>query len=156
MKAAPTKNMPMKFSRKKKVKRVQRLRGSQDSFRSLLLNHLKVIGGRREVETRNIDKATMARVFAVPAHKRAGYPITLKKGGVDPAKWKTVEGKQVLIDFSRESWLPDDFAQGLKSTNKLACKKGNTGGTYCVYMNPEGRTFYHKWQIEDTLKCKLG
>ena len=33
----------------------------------------------------------MARVFAVPAHKRAGYPITLKKGGVDPAEWKTVQ-----------------------------------------------------------------
>merc|ERR1719476_1080127 len=94
----------------------------------------------------------MTQMMSTPVDKRAGYPVKRARGSADPSNWKTVEGKQVIVDFSRESWLPDDFTQGLKSTNKLACKMGGNGGTYTVYMNPEGRTFYHRWQIEDALR----
>lgn len=141
----------MKVMKVKKAKRVIRLRGTQDSFRSLLLNKLKKDGGRADIEVRSVSKAAMDGMLAVPLHKRCGYPVIRKKGSFDPKNWKTVEGKPVTVDFSREAWMPDEFAQGLKSTNKLACKMGGSGGTYTVYMNPEGRTFYHKWQIEETM-----
>eukprot|EP00419_Tripos_fusus_P010361 CAMPEP_0172660776 /NCGR_PEP_ID=MMETSP1074-20121228/4253_1 /TAXON_ID=2916 /ORGANISM="Ceratium fusus, Strain PA161109" /LENGTH=711 /DNA_ID=CAMNT_0013476425 /DNA_START=58 /DNA_END=2193 /DNA_ORIENTATION=+ len=144
-----------KFIKVKKVmkaKRVQRLRGSQDSFRSLLMNKLRKEGGRADLKCiirEQVPKHIMDMMLAVPLHKRAGYPVARKKGSFDPKNWQTVEGKKVIVDFSRESWLPDEYSQGVKSTNKLACKKGGNGGTYTVYMNPEGRTFYHKWQVED-------
>eukprot|EP00931_Biecheleriopsis_adriatica_P017367 TRINITY_DN12492_c0_g1_i1.p1 TRINITY_DN12492_c0_g1~~TRINITY_DN12492_c0_g1_i1.p1 ORF type:complete len:573 (+),score=126.73 TRINITY_DN12492_c0_g1_i1:76-1794(+) len=140
----------MKVTKVKKAKRIQRLRGSQDSFRSLLLAHLKKQGGRKDLVLRqDVSKKAMDAMHAVPLSKRAGYPVKRAKGSMDPKNWKTVEGKPVIVDFARESWLPDDFGQGLKSTNPLSGGKGGSGGTYTVYMNPEGRTFYHKWQVED-------
>jgi len=138
-----------------RVRRIQRLRGSQDSYRSLLLNYLKRQGGRKDVFVRDVPKKALDAMFAVPLVKRSGYPLRRAKGSLDPENWKTIEGKTVIVDFSRESWLPDDFTQGLKSTNKLACKKGGSGGTYTVYMNPEGRTFYHKWQVENAMNVKF-
>eukprot|EP00927_Polykrikos_kofoidii_P043737 TRINITY_DN3781_c0_g1_i2.p1 TRINITY_DN3781_c0_g1~~TRINITY_DN3781_c0_g1_i2.p1 ORF type:complete len:569 (-),score=95.92 TRINITY_DN3781_c0_g1_i2:347-2053(-) len=138
-----------------KVKRVQRLRGTQDSFRSMLLNKLKIDGGRTDVRVLEFSKAQMDGMLAVPLQKRAGYPVKRRKGSVDPKDWKTIEGKPVIVDFSREAWLPDDFTQGLKSTNKVHWKQGGSGGTYTVYMDPAGRTFYHKFQVEDTLGAKI-
>lgn len=148
---------PMKRGPVKKTKRIQRLRGSQDSFRSLLLTHLKKQGGRKDLVVRqDVSKQAMDAMHAVPLKKRAGFPVKRAKGSVDPGSWKTVEGKPVTVDFSRESWLPDDYAQGLKSTNMLSGGKGGSGGTYTVYMNPQGRTFYHKWQIEQAYDTQYG
>lgn len=63
---------------------------------------------------------------------------------VDPAKWRTIEGKQIFVDMTRKPWLPDDYGQGVKMTNPISRSKPGSGGTYTVFISPEGRVFYHR------------
>lgn len=129
------------------------------SLRNALVSMMKmkaVQAGRTDLEVNVRPDSHTKAMNATPAKMRAGYPVERKAGSKDPESWKTIEGKEVMIDFSREAWLPSDFAQGIKFTNPKAGSKGGSGGTYQVYMNSEGRTFYHRWQIEEVLGTKLG
>jgi len=82
----------------------------------------------------------------VPLHQRAGYPLVPTK--VDPANWRTIEGKRVFVDMTRVPWLPDDFGQGVKMTNPISRSTPGQGGTYTVYVSSEGKVYYHRSQIE--------
>lgn len=80
-----------------------------------------------------------------PAPKdRAGAPL---KGGFPLHKWPP----NVLVDSQRTIWLPDDWGQCIKNTGP--------GGTYIIWVSPEGKFFYHKCgfpsAIEETIGRKL-
>ncbi|CAE8721093.1 unnamed protein product [Polarella glacialis] len=45
-------------------------------------------------------------------------------------------------------WLPDDWGQGIKSTNRTAHSRGTGGGTYTVLVSPSGKIFYHRKDAE--------
>eukprot|EP00929_Paragymnodinium_shiwhaense_P093220 TRINITY_DN53361_c0_g1_i1.p1 TRINITY_DN53361_c0_g1~~TRINITY_DN53361_c0_g1_i1.p1 ORF type:complete len:488 (+),score=151.55 TRINITY_DN53361_c0_g1_i1:72-1535(+) len=101
------------------------------------------------------SKATQA-YLNIPAEKRAGYPVSRAKGSVDPKKWVTSGGKKVQIDFARRIWLPDDWAQGVKSTNPIGTGRIGSGGSYTVYLSPDGKTFYHQKCCEEHSGRKFG
>lgn len=131
----------------KVMKCKQRLR--RTSLRTALVQGLKSMSPRDDLvykETASED-ATVA-MQRVPYKDRAGYPLKRPKGAVNPAYWKTKEGKRVIVDFSRSPWLPDEWGQGVKLTNRTAKSKYGGGGTYTVFMSPDGQTFYHKKDAE--------
>jgi len=90
----------------------------------------------------------------VPIHQRAGAPLISTPA--DPAQWKTVAGRRIMVDFSRVSWLPDDWGQGVKITNPISRSRPGYGGTYTVWVSPDGQVFYHKKPIEQLLGRTLG
>lgn len=75
-----------------------------------------------------------------PPEERLGAPI---EGGFPVAKWPP----NVLVDCDRVCWLPDDWGQGVKNTGP--------GGTYIVWVSPQGGIFYHRPVIERTLGREL-
>eukprot|EP00421_Protoceratium_reticulatum_P029854 CAMPEP_0168463352 /NCGR_PEP_ID=MMETSP0228-20121227/55009_1 /TAXON_ID=133427 /ORGANISM="Protoceratium reticulatum, Strain CCCM 535 (=CCMP 1889)" /LENGTH=668 /DNA_ID=CAMNT_0008478801 /DNA_START=17 /DNA_END=2023 /DNA_ORIENTATION=+ len=89
----------------------------------------------------------------IPITERAGAPLVPTK--VKPADWKTLNGKKITVDLARVQWLPDDWGQGVKMTNPISRSRAGYGGTYTVWVSPEGRVFYHRWAIEDMLGRKL-
>mmetsp|Transcript_99786 Transcript_99786/g.182979 ORF Transcript_99786/g.182979 Transcript_99786/m.182979 type:complete len:555 (+) Transcript_99786:85-1749(+) len=99
-------------------------------------------------------KTTTNAAIDVPISQRAGHPLVPTK--VKPQNWKTKEGKQVYVDLSRVSWLPDDWGQGVKMTNPISRSRDGAGGTYTVWVGPEGHVFYHRWAIENFLGRDLG
>jgi len=136
-----------KVVKTKAVQRGQRLR--KGSLRSALVSGLKAQGGRSDLVFNDASRLAAQRMHQTPIKERAGYPVTRPAGSADPAKWVTQHGKKVMVDFSRSTWLPDDWGQGVKTTNPTAHSTGGGGGTYTVFMSPEGKTFYHKWAAED-------
>lgn len=86
--------------------------------------------------------------------QRAGYPLLPTK--VHPKDWKPFDDEPIDVDFSRASWLPDDFGQGVKLTKKVARSKPGQGGTYTVWVSSDGRVFYHKPAVEEFVGRKLG
>jgi len=101
---------------------------------------------RRGARVGAAGKKVTDAAAATPIKDRAGYPLVPTK--VDPAKWRTIEGKQIFVDMTRKPWLPDDYGQGVKMTNPISRSKPGSGGTYTVFISPEGRVFYHRHQIE--------
>jgi hypothetical protein len=108
---------------------------------------------RRGTKIEGGSKAATEEADEVPPKQRAGYPLVPTK--VKPEEWKTISGKKIEVDMTRCSWLPDDYGQGVKCTNPISRSKPGRGGTYTVYINPEGRVFYHQWAIEDDIGRKL-
>jgi hypothetical protein len=118
-------------------------------LRNALMSELKTQGGRKDIQFAEARKVASNTMHSVPLHQRAGYPLKFDKGAADPKKWMTNGGKQVIVDFKRFSWLPDDWGQGIKSTNRTAHSTGTAGGTYTVLMSPDGSTFYHRIHAEE-------
>jgi len=131
----------------RKVMKEKRLR--KGSLRKALMSGLKRKGGRQDLKFEDAPAAAASAMKAVPIKERAGYPLVRAKGSVDPKNWRTVEGKEVIVDFARAAWLPDDWGQGVKTTNATSRSTGGGGGTYTVFISPEGRVFYHRWAAED-------
>ncbi|CAE8583534.1 unnamed protein product [Polarella glacialis] len=134
----------MKVMKAKKVlkagKRGPALLRSRGSIRAALAELVKGEKGA--------SKAAVKAMNAIPIERRAGFPLVQQRGSGDPRKWKTIEGVQVHVDFTRKPWLPDDWCQGVKRTAG--------GNTYTVYKPPrEMRTFYHQYQCEDYLRRML-
>jgi len=145
--------------KEKKVVKVQgagKRRLHKGTLRTALFSNLKAQSGRKDIEFKQAAKATTKAMKSVPIQHRAGHPLTLPAGSVDPRSWKTKGGKKVEVDFSRSNWLPDDWGQGVKITNPTAHSTGTTGGTYTVFMSPEGETFYHKFAVEAHVGRSLG
>mmetsp|Transcript_60640 Transcript_60640/g.130146 ORF Transcript_60640/g.130146 Transcript_60640/m.130146 type:complete len:501 (-) Transcript_60640:185-1687(-) len=143
---------------KAKAAKQQRLRKSgKVSLRAALAAAVKHTSSRPDIRsTEAAPEVASNALMKVLPKDRAGYPVKRAPGSVDPLKWKTVNGKQVSIDFNRAPWLPDDWAQGVKSTEAIARSKPGQGGTYTVFLSPDGRTFYHGWACEAHLGRTLG
>jgi len=132
---------------------------------SALMAGLKSQSGRRDIDFAQASKRATGVMNTVPITKRAGYPVVREKGSVDPAAWRTINGVKVEVDFRRAAFLPDTWGQGVKITKPTAHSTGGTGGTYTVFMSPDGQTFYHqfaaeahagrKFTLEDGLKGQL-
>lgn len=94
--------------------------------------------------------AAVAAANQEPPSKRAGWPLRRLPGSVDPGKWRNNEGKEVMVDFARRPWLPDTWAQGVKSTNVRGRADLGISGTFQVYMSPCGKTHYCKKEVDNT------
>lgn len=146
------KNKVIKAPRLKKV--------GSGSLKSALMAQVKASSSRKDIQV--VGKATKGPQFAfnamlsTPPEDRAGYPVRRAKGSADPKTWTTNGGARVNVDFRRASWVPDDYAQGVKACKPIARSRRGAGGTYTVWLEPGGRTFYHQWQVEDFLGRKLG
>lgn len=145
-KGAAPKAKAMKVQKAMKRKRVEALR--KGSLRSALVAGLKASGGRDDLVYKDASKKASQRMTSTSIKERAGYPVVRAKGSADPAKWMTANGKEVQIDFIRMAWLPDTWAQGVKSTERTSKSTGGGGGTYTVWMSPDGKTFYHRYAAE--------
>lgn len=137
-------------AKNQKHKEVQKRKGmfKRKALGHALQIHLKKKGGRQDIEYEDAPKSHHSLMTQVALKDRAGYPLVRKKGSVDPAQWRTLEGKEIIVDFSRHAWLPDDWGQGVKATNPRKDKKTTTGGTYTVMVSPEGKVFYHRKDAE--------
>jgi len=132
-------------------------RAGKTSLKGALMAEVRSKSGRADIRsTASAAEVASKALVRVRPQDRAGFPVKRAPGSVDPLKWKTVAGKEVAIDFSRSAWLPDDWAQGVKTTEPIARSRPGAGGTYTVFLSPEGRTFYHGWAVEDYLGRKLG
>ena len=76
-----------------------------------------------------------------PPEKRAGAPV---KGGFPLSKLPP----NVLVDVQRRYWLPDDWGQVIKNTGP--------GGTYIIWLSPEGKFFYHHRGYPSAIEETLG
>jgi len=127
------------------------------SLSGALMAMVKDKGGRTDLSYQDAPKAAKSTMHLIPITERAGYPVKFPKGAVDPKNWRTGlrmgkerGGKQVIVDFSRPAWLPDDWGVGVKATSPISradIAPGN-GGTYTVLMSPDGQTFYHRFAAE--------
>jgi len=108
---------------------------------------------RRGVKVSAAGRPVTKAAKHVPIKQRAGHPLVPTK--VKPSQWRTVEGKPIFVDMTRVAWLPDDFGQGVKMTNPISRSTPGNGGTYTVWISPEGRVFYHRKAIEAELGRKL-
>lgn len=142
-----TKGKPKRSAAKRRPPRKRML--ARGSLRTALHVQLKLQGARKDIQFEDAPKVSTKTMKEVPLEDRAGYPAKRGKGSVDPKDWTTKGGKKVLVDFSRAHWLPDEWGQGVKWTNPTAHSTGGTGGTYTVYMAPDGEVFYHKFAAED-------
>mmetsp|Transcript_87266 Transcript_87266/g.138450 ORF Transcript_87266/g.138450 Transcript_87266/m.138450 type:complete len:620 (+) Transcript_87266:81-1940(+) len=138
-------------AKKKQVVKPASSRGvlRRDALGFALKAMLKKKGGRTDIEIQDAPKSHHSLMTEVPLHERAGYPLVRDKGSVDPATWRSLDGKEIIVDFSRHAWLPDTWGQGVKSTKPKSFKKTNTGGTYTVMVSPEGKVFYHRKAAEE-------
>jgi len=136
-----------KANKKKMVPR-KGARVDRRGLRWALQALLKEKGGRTDLKYEKVTKTHDKVMREVPIQNRAGYPLVFPKGSVDPKKWRTKEGKEVIVDFHRAKWLPDDWGQGVKCTNRIARSRGG-GGTYTVIISPDGRVFYHRKAAEE-------
>eukprot|EP00440_Ansanella_granifera_P005659 gb/GFBE01006144.1/.p1 GENE.gb/GFBE01006144.1/~~gb/GFBE01006144.1/.p1 ORF type:complete len:604 (+),score=156.38 gb/GFBE01006144.1/:1-1812(+) len=154
MAIAMKKNIPQKKKSQKTVKKKQVGKPKKylrrQGLGSALVALMKKKGGRDDIAYEDAPDTHLAVMDEVPITERAGYPLVRAKGSVDPAKWRTNGGKEVIVDFRRFHWLPDDWGQGVKSTNQCwRSAKGGDGGTYTVVVSPDGHVFYHKSAAEE-------
>mmetsp|Transcript_58642 Transcript_58642/g.172065 ORF Transcript_58642/g.172065 Transcript_58642/m.172065 type:complete len:475 (-) Transcript_58642:51-1475(-) len=140
-----------KIVKKKKVVKDERLR--RGSLRAALLSGLKAQSGRSDLSYNGASAYAAQRMSQTPLKDRPGYPLS--PGPADPAKWRTQNGKQVIVDFTRHAWLPDDWGQGVKITEPTAHSTGGGGGTYTVIVSPCGKIFYHRRSAEEWLGKKF-
>merc|ERR1712232_735735 len=91
---------------------------TKHTLRSALVAGLKAQTGRKDIKFDVAPGVAAKTEKSVPIEKRAGYPLVFPKGAVDPKDWKTKNGVKIMVDFSRASWLPDDWGQGVKATEK--------------------------------------
>lgn len=136
-----------------KAKKVQKKNGRRKLRTALVLDMKRKEQKRRGNKVAARPKGVTEEAIDVPFHMRAGYPLVKTK--VNPKDWKTVAGKQVFVDLTRVTWLPDDWGQGVKLTNPISRSRPGFGGTYTVWVSPEGKVFYHQFAIEDFLGRKL-
>eukprot|EP00435_Cladocopium_sp_Y103_P034003 s138_g8.t1 len=54
---------------------------------------LKKKGGRTDIEIQDAPKSHHSLMTEVPLKERAGYPLVRDKGSVDPATWRSNDGK---------------------------------------------------------------
>ena len=59
------------------------------SLRTALLATMKEQSGRSDLDFQPASKAAEAVADDVPVEQRAGYPVNLQQGAVDPAEWRT-------------------------------------------------------------------
>lgn len=100
------------------------------------------------------SRAATRRAEELPISERAGAPLV--KTEVRPEDWRTCDGKELAVDLARAPWLPDDWGQAVKMTKPISRSRAGYGGTYTVWISPQGRVFYHRPTIEQHLGRKLG
>jgi len=136
-----------KVARKTIGKRPQRL--NKRSLGGALVAELKAKSGRKDISFDEAPKYAVTTIHKVPIEQRAGYPLMLTKGGVDPKRWRTKDDKKVEVDFTRSHWLPDAWGQGVKITSPTFRSTGGTGGILQCYVAPDGKTiYYHKHMVQ--------
>jgi hypothetical protein len=147
-----------KVFKKKKAhayyKDTERLR--KGTFQAALKSVLKSSSGRKDIAFNEAGRLAKKHMDTVPLKERAGYPIVRAKGSVDPKNWVSGKGVKVMVDFARYAGLPDDWGQGVKTTIATShSKPGGAGGTYTVFVAPDGKLFYHKGPAEEYAKKKF-
>jgi hypothetical protein len=159
MKASPMRTRGV-MKKKKAYRQSPKALIKKSSLRSALVANLKAQSGRKDIRFNAAPKIADKTQRSVAIEQRAGYPVKLPKGAVDPKNWKTVNGVKVDIDFSRASWLPDTWGQGVKITKKLSAKgmkarqkNGHSfankgGGILTTFVAPDGKCFFHKHMSE--------
>eukprot|EP00434_Breviolum_minutum_P008986 symbB.v1.2.007916.t2/scaffold494.1/size196131/10 len=116
----------------------------KDALKAMLMKQ----GGRTDIAFEDAPQAHHSIMSKARLEDRAGYPLKRAKNSVDPAKWKSLDGKEIMVDFARHAWLPDEWGQGVKATEPRKDKKTTTGGTYTVMISPDGKVFYHRKDAE--------
>ncbi|CAE7610369.1 unnamed protein product, partial [Symbiodinium pilosum] len=135
-------------------KEVKRL--SKGLMQNALRSQLKKKSGRKDIRIKEQPQLVYEASSAVPITDRAGYPVVRKKGSVDPKNWVSATGVKVEVDFSRCSWLPDDWGQGVKITKPNSrSKAGGNGGTLTTFVSPEMKMYFHKEKVEEHVGRKL-
>ncbi|CAJ1343759.1 unnamed protein product [Effrenium voratum] len=129
------------------VKRATKL--GKQTLRSALVSGLKEKSGRKDLKFTAAPEVAGRAVGIVPIEKRAGYPLCLPDGAVDPEEWKTKDGVKVEVDFARVHWLPDEWGQGVKTTCPTARSTGGGGGTLTAFVSPDMTVYYHKCKVEE-------
>lgn len=124
-------------------------RVNKNTMRMSLVAGLKAQSGRKDIDFEEAPAVAARAIHTVAVEDRAGYPVKRAKGSVDPRRWRTQNGKEVMVDFTRYAWLPDDWGQGVKITNPTAHSTGGGGGTYTVIVAPDGKIFYHRGPAEE-------
>mmetsp|Transcript_103117 Transcript_103117/g.210261 ORF Transcript_103117/g.210261 Transcript_103117/m.210261 type:complete len:586 (+) Transcript_103117:74-1831(+) len=137
----------IKQIKKKEVDRAKRV--TKGSLRLALIAKLKNSGGRSDINFREAPTVAEDHLQNVKLEDRAGYPLSFPKGSVNPKNWITTNGVKVEVDFSRPSWLPDEWGQGVKTTIATSHSTGGSGGTYTVLVSPDGKIFYHRPPAEE-------
>lgn len=152
----------MKTVKKKAVKgatvtSVNKRRISKRMLGSMLAAEIKAKSGRTDLGFEKAPEFATKTIKNVSLEERAGYPLKLTKGAVDPKLWRTRDGVQVEVDFGRSHWMPDDWGQGIKPTKQIyRSKKGGNGGILPCYVSPGGKTiYYHKHKVEEYVGRKL-
>ena len=85
-----TQAMAKKLKAPVAVKRATKL--SKQTLRSALVSGLKEKSGRKDLKFTAAPEVAGRAVGIVPIEKRAGYPLCLPDGAVDPKDWKTKDG----------------------------------------------------------------
>jgi len=118
------------------------------SLRNALVSNLKKGTGRTDIKIGAASKVATKSEGSIPIEQRAGFPLTLKKGGVHPKDWKSFQGVPIHVDFARVPWLPDDWGQGVKQTQANGRSTGTGGGILTTFVAPDGKSFFHKHTSE--------
>eukprot|EP00434_Breviolum_minutum_P023932 symbB.v1.2.021119.t1/scaffold1808.1/size103924/11 len=119
------------------------------TLRQALQATMKNASGRNDLEYSEGSSASRAVADGIPVEDRAGYPVKLQQGAVDPAEWRTTRGEKIEVDFNRVAWLPDAWGQGIKVTKPISRSTGGKGGTLTMFVSPDGKTaYFHKPKVE--------
>lgn len=121
--------------------------------KALVMNMRQKAQAERGVKIVAPEKHTKAVAEGVPIMERAGAPLVSTP--VKPQNWVTLGGKPITVDLGRVPWLPDEYGQGVKMTNKISRSRDGFGGTYTVWIAPDGKVFYHKPSVEAYIGRKL-
>ena len=81
-------------SSKTKVKAVdtKAAKIGKGTLRQALQARMKTASGRNDLDYSEGSAASHAVATAVSVQNRAGYPVKLQQGAVDPAEWRTAKG----------------------------------------------------------------
>jgi len=120
----------------------------RNTLRRALLIKLKNESGRKDIKFGTASKTASKSTEIIPMEQRAGFPVKLTKGGVHPRDWQTHRGCKIYVDFSRCWWLPDDWGQGVKTTEANGRSTGTGGGILTTFVAPDGKSFFHKHTSE--------
>lgn len=147
-----------KQAERKNTKPVRR-RIAKAAVRGALVSSIKSKSGRKDIVVDDAARAAEKIRLSTPPKERAGYPLKISKGAVEPERWKTKTGVEVEVDFSRCHWLPDDWGQGIKRTKKTILKarpRRQGGGVLTTFVAPNGvDCFFHKDKVEEYVGRKL-
>jgi len=129
-----------------KAKKGNRL--GRTTLLSAIRSDLKAASGRDDLKYDAAPEIASRTAHDVPIEERAGYPIVLAEGSVQPKDWVTAQGVKIMVDFSRPAWMPDDWGQGVKTTQRISRSVKGSGGTLTSFVSPDGKVFYHKKSCE--------